>query len=551
MRFLYLFLVFSLFFRLDAQRYKRHYEIGKAYLNKQNYYEARRIFKDLTAKKSKNLPQLRPYILFYWAISAYHIDQKHESLYATEKILTEYKDWSKIDEVHYLTGILNFERLRGLKAVRHFKYIRDNSFRADIENALNTYLDSLPYGTLFELYEIYPEDTIIRNTFYEKLKARRKTPAESALFQQLTKLYKLSTPTQIRAVIKGKYRVAILLSRRKTDAVNYINPVLLEFILAAKLAAQELKTETINLDFFVFNIPDDSTALSDLKTNLQKYPCDLFLSLVHKDYFKPIYDLASELELPFLTLTSQKELIQKNPLICSLLPSLETMLEAGAKFMIDSLETPKAFIIQDNTTESATIAKLYERTILEQGGQIQDIIVFNNDRGNFQKNLVNFREAMTQMADSLDLSHVFVITKSENTLRKALALLKTSSFKQPILGQQHWFESRQVPLNQMEEAKIYFLINHMIEENQTYWDFVDQYTSINKKMPNIYSKLGYIATHFLGSILKKYGLDFYKNLYLEPEFKIKFFSDIYFETYNENQNVHVCTFENGNLVKVN
>ena len=550
MRFLCPFLILPLFLTLHAQRYKRHYEIGKTYLAQQNYHEARRIFKDLTTKKAKNLAALQPYTLFYWAISAYHSREKHESLYATEKILSQYPNWAEIDEVHYFIGVLNLERLRGLKAVRHFKYIQDSSFRVDIENALNTYLDSMPYEIIADLYEIYPTDTLIGQAFYHKLKARSKSATELDLFEKLEKLYMPPIPSQTHSSFKDKYRVALLLPKRKSDPSDYINPIVLEFVLAAKLAAQELKSQNINLEFFIFDILDDSAALSTFETTIREQPPDLFLSLVHKDYFQPIYDLILELERPFLTLTAEKKLIDQNPFVCSLLPNLETIIAAGTAFMIDSLNASKAYIIKDATVESDSISSLYQNMIRKSGGEVEGIITFNNERGNFQKNLRTFTANLKLDEDTLNLRHAFVITKSENILRNALALLKTASFKRPILGQQHWLESRQVPLNQMEEANIYFLTNYMMTENESYWNFVAQYARANKKMPNIYAKLGYIATHFLGEMLEKYGLEFYKELDLEPKIKIKFFSDIDFKTNNENQNTHICTFENGHLVKV-
>ena len=553
MHLIYVFLAFALFSSTYGQHHKRHkryYEMGKVFLAKQQYHQAYQIFTDLNSKKTKPIIDLHPYILFYWAISAYHLSKKQETLYASEKILREYPNWAKLDEVHYLIGLVSMEGLKGLKAFRHFKYIQDSSFLPDIKNVLDTYIGSLPYQMIADLYQIYPDDTIIGKTFYQRLKDRPKMTQETAIFEKLKVHYNLSSSSKPRNTSKSKYKIAILLPKGKDQTADNINPILLEFVLAAKLAARELQVENINFEFFIFNIQDDSTALARFRTTITDQPCDVFLSLVYKDYFKPIYDLALELEIPFLTLTAKKMLVENNTFICSLLPNLETLVEQGIMFVLDSLKRSKVYIIKDEATDSGWLSNLYRKIIENAGGAVQDIITLNNDKGNFEQNLQELKEDIELIQDSLHLMHAFIITKSENILRHALALLKTAHFKGPIIGQQHWLDSRQVPLSQMEQDSIYFLINYLIEENQAYWAFIDAYAQSNKKIPNIYAKLGYIATHFLAYVLNQYGLDFYKNLYMERKIKIRFFSDIYFKIYNNNQNSHVCILKDGRLIKL-
>ncbi len=553
----YFFIFITLLFDISAQTYLQNYEKGKLYLEKKEYKEARMIFKDLVLKSvPKHKSNIEFYTYYYWAIAAYHINYKHESVYALKYILRNFEDWHNVDDVYYLLGLLSLQQNRHVEAIKYLKTIEEKTLKKEALNVLQIYLDSLSYSSLSDLYTIYPNDTIIGKYFYNYLKRQNKISPESAVFKALQKLYKESNPEMSyysnSNIHKNRYNVGILLPQKKSQQLDFkdISTSLIEFVLASKLAALELSQKNIHLDFYIFNLSNDSLSLADFMYTMKTIPCDIFLSPIHQTYFNPIYDLALELQIPFVMLSSVDSIMQKNPFIISLTPSTETELTKAATFMIDSLNLPIAYIIEDNTQESKIISKLYQKSIKKQGGKVQKVITFNRTSGIFSRNLSRLTLDKRSISDSLHLVHVFIITKSQNILRSALSLVSSAYLKQPILGQEHWLRSNQIFYDQLEDLDVYFMMDYFIDEDDGYWNFVENYIKTSKKMPNIYAKLGYIATHFLGEMLDFYGLSFYQNLHLQDTIKIKFLSDMNFKTHNHNQNIIISTFESGDLINI-
>lgn len=550
-------LLFSLrsFAQSDKALYKK-YEYGKSFLNNKQYAQSFEVFKSLSSIEYNN--RYRAYALYFYALSAYHIDRKDETRNILFEILKKYPDWKDKDDVYFLLGRLDFEKRSFASGLENFSKIKSNVFETEILQSIETEITDLGVDDLEFLYRKYQYE-ILGEKLFAVLQQVNIYPLYEKLYTELQPKYGgdllIGDSLGILEkdiVYKDEYNVAVMLpfqyQKFDIDSVPTNQQAVFDLYEGIRLAATDLSNEGMKLNLYVFDTQKDSLKAIEILSDTAFSSMDLIIGPLYPSTIVTAGDYAGLFKKVMVNPVSSNTLIiNGNPFAFLTAPTGESQAEQIVDFAFDSLNSKQAFIIHGLKKTDEEIAQFYQSYLQERGGEVMLFQPFEYDKKFFS----NLQSSLELLADDT-IPHVFVSSSDPVVASNVISALQNLKSRSVIFAPDAWLNYSQFSFEQLEKMKVHFVHPRYIDEDAYgYRKFRSNYVKKMNLVPSLYACLGYESMYFFGKNLHKYGSGLYVKIHEEAAQKGKIFPVLDYQKGNDNSFAPILRFKNGSLKMLN
>ena len=158
-----------LYAKSTYNKYLTTFNEGKIYYLAGNYTEAKNLLGEVIKGSCPKIDSIIPYAQFYYALAAYHRQEKELSIATFSAIMTSSPTWSQLDEVYYWLGKIKLEQGNYLAALHDLAKINTKSIKKDVVKMERYFLSQIDDTTqLQELLDKLPNHSSITNVLFSK-----------------------------------------------------------------------------------------------------------------------------------------------------------------------------------------------------------------------------------------------------------------------------------------------------------------------------------------------------------------------------------------------
>jgi LysM repeat protein len=201
--------------------------------------------------------------------------------------------------------------------------------------------------------------------------------------------------SKINRAKKTTYKIGLLLPL-KLNEIEYINidelvrnkqnfpaihSLVVDFYSGFKKAMDSLIDKDFEVELELFDIQEkDSLKVEQLCKSNEFKKLDLIVGPLYPSEFKLTASYAKKLKIPIVSpLTQQSKILYNNPFVSKTTPSVFTLLEEFASYVVDSLQPNSKVMVINSTLKDAqyvkTFKKEYNNELLSKGLNIKDSII--------------------------------------------------------------------------------------------------------------------------------------------------------------------------------
>lgn len=252
--------------QLNDQAYLIEYKKAVQLFANSQYEQAGQKFTALSAKNYTN--PVVPYAYFYNALSAKNKGNVYQSRVILRSLFENFYDWDKISEARIIYSELNFSENYFEEGLKSLEAIQEKEFDGLKNDILNIYIPKIKsISTLKELYFKFPTQEVLARNLVEKIQANRYNSKDDLeISDMLTNRFKLREVAKVKTQNKtnsvsaieneSSLDFGILLPFNITDLTNSVgaNKYTYELYEGMKIAAQQLKTDGININLHAYDV---------------------------------------------------------------------------------------------------------------------------------------------------------------------------------------------------------------------------------------------------------------------------------------------------------
>jgi hypothetical protein len=556
---------------VQAQTIQQRYLHGKELFREGNYGLARGVFQSL-AKETTNNPIVE-YAHFFYALSAYHENYEAYARDILLQIKTKHPDWENIDEVNYWLAKIEFEGKKFDQALKNANAIRNKSVLQDARNMKIHFLNNIgSVDSLLTLLKNHPEDTVLARITADKIHDQPILNRDTELLDELVKRYKFNKSkyeiaTPEISLKKYEYRVAVLLPfmyrEFSNSALNRKN-FIYEIYEGINFAVKDLNESGINIKLYAYDTRRDSIYTRQLLQMDELRGMDLIIGPISSEEIDVASVFSYNHRINMINpVSTNSQVVGKNPYSFLFLPSLETQAKQAASFAADNFNSNRnALIIYGESHRDSVLAHNYQQAINELGFHV---LGMRKIRKNAERELFNiltnsversvdgntFRD-FTIPRDSI--GHIYVASDGDDELiaMYLISALETRSEYIKVIGHEEWLEYTSIIPDQLERLQVHLIApTYFNYSSDKFHRFRERYLSRAYTLPTKFANLGYDMMMFFGTLLDQYGVHFqvkfnemgFKEGIILPGYK-------YIDS-QDNQYVPIIRFIDSELVNVN
>lgn len=541
------------------------YKVGKRYYATSNYAAAKAVFDDLL--HARNTGTLTPYILFYYAISAYHNQEIALAETTFKRLLAMYPHWVQEDEIWYWLSQIRFEQKDYGAGLAYCAKITDIALAKHVKHAKYYFLRQLDDLTfLQQLFHTYPKDSTIAGVFAEKL------AHQPRIHPDLTNLCALPCDANVRwevynplnklvSLKKKQYNVGVFLPFC-IDVIDYEEEGSHSFVIALyqgiKMAVEELAEQGILINLVAYDTQKSPVVTAELLKQKEVKGLDLIIGPLYAATIPLVTDFARNHQINvFNPLSENAEVVGDNPFVFLFRPSWITQAKQAAAYTLQHCNTPcNVGIIHGTSPADVVQANVYKNCIAQSK---QHRIAFlraiapeeaQNTTEDFFKTFVeNEATQSTNESDLLaPLTHLYVASRDElivANLLRVLAKLKSPPY---IIGHATWLDHSAFTFNHLRQPRLLLIDpNHINYKKTAIYQFRKEFYARFSQYPTMYACIGYELMLFLGQMLSQHGVYFQK-YWNKSHYPSKIFEGLVYGPHHDNQYVPILQWQKDRLV---
>jgi outer membrane protein assembly factor BamD (BamD/ComL family) len=564
----YLILLLFIGFNLPANQVEaqssgsiqKSYRNGKELFNSGKYELAMQNFSTLTRPGSNN--PFVEYASFFYALSAYHADQKELAKNMLMQISQKYPDWEDVGEARLWLAKIYFEENEFSQAFEALKLIRNKELQEDAQLMKREYLNKIEdINQLKELHENNPADKDVALALAEKIRAQPLVEKDQQLMQTLVKQFNLDPeryqPQKIgESEFKDIYNIAVLLPFF-TEEINKGRGVSNQFVVdlyeGIHIGYKKLLQEGVSVNIFAYDTRRDSATTAKLLNLDEMKSMDIIIGPLYPVPSRLVSDFSQKNRINMINpISNNSQVIGNNPYSFLFRPSYETQARKAAEFASQEFDNKNSIIIYGTTQRDSILAHTY-RSEAEKGGlKFEKMVKVDASDSKKVIDLISGSEETGYNIPLNSIGHIYVSSLDEIIIANVLNSLDSRTDRIAIMGHEEWLDYRFLSYEQLERFLVYFIAPNYVDFTQPSAElFRQKFTDEARTLPSTTAYSGYETILFAGRMLNKYGTYFQNDLDKVGNLKGEMFQGIKFQNSNDNHYVPILRIIKSDLVIVN
>jgi outer membrane protein assembly factor BamD (BamD/ComL family) len=539
---------------------QKMYRNGKEYFEAENYELAMQTFSPLT-RPGNNNPFVE-YASFFYALSAYHADQKELARNMLLQISQKFPNWQDVDEARFWLAKIYFEEKEYNQAFEVINIIKNKVLKEEAQVMKEVYLNEIDDITFLKKLQVAnPKDKDLALVLAEKIRAQPLVDQDQQLMQSLVKEYKLDPerfqPQQVgKSEFKEIYNIAVLMpffTEEIAKGRSVSNQFVVDLYEGIQLGYKKLLQEGVSINLFAYDTRRDSATTASLLNMDEMRSMDLIIG--------PLYPVTSRLASAFShqnrinminPISNNSQVIGNNPYSFLFRPSFETQARKAAEFASKEFSNKNSIIIYGTTPRDSILAHTYKNEAERDGLQIVKMVKVGASDSKKVIDLISGSEENSINIPYNSIGHIYVTSLDEIIIANILNSLDTRTDKIAILGHEEWLDYRFLSYEQLERFLVYFIAPNYVDLSQPSAEiFRQKFIDEARTLPSTSAYSGYETILFAGKMLKRYGTYFQNELEKVGLQKGELFQGHYFPNSNDNQYVPILRILKSDLVVVN
>ncbi|AWN82201.1 hypothetical protein DK880_00903 [Candidatus Cardinium hertigii] len=555
------------------------YAEAKAVYREGNYKKAKIALEALRAAKCPET--LRPYVHFYYALTAYHEGDKPLAAQTFNELSHDFPLWDKKEEVYYWIAHCKFQEKHFAEALHFLSLIQNKRMAESVAQMKKYFLSQIEaVSCLQQLAETFDKEVIVKKLLYKKAAYQAYITQDFTLLNQIKQQYNLGDYTytydplyRLVSNRKACYRVAIFFPFF-VDEIDYesstsLSSLVLPLYQGIQLAREALAKEGIALQLFVFDTKGDTSITQALLTQKELPYMDLIIGPFYSDPISLVASFAKQHKINFVNpISSNAAIIQGNPFAFLFQPMLETYAQKAAQLTLSAIQNksvaePCIAVFYTHAREDVLQATRYkywvEQTLRRpldwfielSDNAIKDFFAQLNkpDQEIEKEDSDNNNDSKITKEDLAKITHIYIPSKDKLLVSNVINLPFKLGTRPQIIGHEQWIKDEIVTLHQLRKLPFLFLSGCYIDFSRAeVTDFRNKFFQRTATFPTLYSYIGYEMMLFFGRMLATYGTYFQKEWENKP-YDGTLLQKINYGKYHANQHITVLHFS-GNTFTV-
>lgn len=562
------------------------YENARELMNLGKFGLAMQAFKPLTLSYGGN--QYEKISSFYFAVSAYHDNQKYVARDMFLSLLQKYPKWEKLDEVYLWLTSIYLEEGDYNKGLNYASKIRDKEIKDETILFKINYLKSQDYNQLDSLFNLYPTDKEIASNLAQQIIELPFAEQDRVLLEHITSVFELDQTAyrlneELISVMKDSYQVAVILpfmtDEIESNSKHLSNEFVIETYEGLLTGVSDLRNMGINVSIHSYDTKKDIYVTSQILEMEELRHMDLIIGPLYPEPVKLVSDFAYEYQINMINpLSSNSEIIGENPYAFLFLPSNETMGMKAAEFISSSLENKNALVFHGNNSGDSAMAYAYKQEIESKGFNVCHIEGFETEDAKDILDLLTNTVTIELDASEFDslvvddiiegnlritemdflviqpdsIGHVFVASNDPALVANTITGLATRGDTIVLIGSEKWLDQRAVDLGGLERLNTHLIAPTYIDKTRPKYEGLN---TICMESFNTYPTqnfyIGYEVIMMTGKMMKKMGNRFQFNPGINDFIEGELFQGTLYGSENSNQVVPILKFDYSKLVVEN
>ncbi|MEL6606966.1 MAG: hypothetical protein AAFP88_01800 [Bacteroidota bacterium] len=267
-----------------SEEYFQNYKIAKKYYAAANYTATKAILEPLMNDEEEN--ELSPYIRFYYALAAYHSEERALAEHTFMMLMEDFPAWTQQEEVWYWLGQLRFEAQDYVEGLACLANITSVQLAKPVRKMKAYFLKQLDEtATLQTLLLNYPEDRDIAQILFDKLVQQPLIRRDFELLDLLARDFNLVFEERdllqsLSSVQKESYNVAVFLPffvDEMADREEDSNIFVITLYQGIKAAVATLAEQGIKINLFAYDTKKDPATTAALLKQKEVKHMDLII----------------------------------------------------------------------------------------------------------------------------------------------------------------------------------------------------------------------------------------------------------------------------------
>lgn len=597
MRFILTSLILVICFSASAQLAQAEYLEAKRQYGLGNYRVAQLAFQDLTEDNV-----FGEYASFYYALASLKLGQPKVAEDMWRQIRYKSPNWEKQFEVDYWLAYVAFTQNNIRTGLE-----RSEVLPSDWKNFLiDAFLSKMSLSELASAYKLNPESSEIASYYAQAINALPYEERDYPLLRELSE--KFDTPvkkeTSWPVVKKEAYSIAVVLPFMFESVSNpqtvIRNSIIFDLYQGMNMAQKHLRKENINLELYPFDTKKRGSSTYELVNNGYLDSADVIVGPLYAKPSEIVSAFSAENGIPMINpVSSNDQLLRKNPYSLLFKPSYETQGRIAAKFAAKTFTDNKKLFIFYETDRDSLMARSYLEAIQQEGFFVVRFDrLTNEDAQQIQKDFTEQYEVRLdtmysqEEIDSLgtlpgrivrsrslrnertgriirdnsgnevteyyevkftiqpdSIGHIFAATSSNLLANNFISMVEVRSDTIGIIGYENWLEFSLVSYDQLERLQINFVSPSYVDtETAVYQEVRRQFIEETGTAPSEYHIYGYELIWQLGKLMKENGKYFQQGLEGNDALPGYLMEGIKYGPFQDNQVVPITTLKNLRLV---
>ena len=508
----------------NAKEFDSKYLEAKQLLSGLKYIKAMEAFKPLMSVHKNNHHAAEA--CYFFANAAYKVKDYSAVLIGVTNLQTIAPNWGNIDDAHLLLAATYFAKNKYSLALGSLVKITNQAVAKEALHLESQYVHALlNTDTLLVLHSLFPNDALVTNLYRGYVSAK----------QQKEKNKQFVIATVLPFNLKGM----------KVEAINRDNQYVLDLYQGMKMAVSTLETKGVSIDLRAYDADKDSVRLLALLNKPEFKSIDLLIGPIYNQQVGAAARHMAKFNVAVVNpLSDNIKAIQKTKNALLFKASQQTQAIKTAEFAYEKFENKTTLVIYGKSPRDTAFAKTFKDTYTALGGNV--FIYKQVDRFNSTN--------LTQLLgkDTLLNAGCVVVCHSEQMVASnivtAVAIHNTNT---PVITYYDWLDYTSINFDQFEKYNFHFVYPGYIDfEKESVQQFKTKYLDNAHIFPSEYAFWGYDLMMYYGTLLQKYGPEFYSKLAEIPAIDGTLIEDHWYGNHQDNQLFPMLKFEKSKLVQV-
>jgi len=305
--------------------------------------------------------------------------------------------------------------------------------------------------------------------------------------------------------------------------------IFFDYLQGTLLAIDALKKEGYNLDVHIYDTRADSAHLAGIFNKYEMKNMDLIFGPIYSQNYDIVKQFTDKNRINVISpLTSQLSVVQNNPFVYKIVPSYSEVAKFTAGFISKYADTSVVSIISDGTPSQIALKDTLHKELL--------FLTKNLDTLDYRD--ITFSKFVTPYANNLSPdkhNYVFITSTNEVQVSAILnnlnALVTVNKYRITVYALPVLENFTKMQADWLVNLDIHFTSSTLNDlDNWAIKEFKIKYKDIFSRRPSRFAYMGYDATYYFVSALKKYGKYFQFCLgddqdYMDSGMFMKFYFD--------------------------